>query len=55
MLVKMEKGYVGGDELDMLLLAICATLLRMGPGRASIETYKERNLSSEEKLVNLPS
>ncbi len=35
--VKFERGFVGGFEVDLLLLSIAATLLIMGPGRPSIE------------------
>lgn len=35
--VKFERGFVGGFEVDLLLLSIAASLLVMGPGRASIE------------------
>jgi len=37
MLVKLPKGFIGGFELDLLLLACAATLLIGGPGAASIE------------------
>lgn len=37
LLVKMQRGFVGGAELDLLLLAGCAALLIAGPGRISIE------------------
>lgn len=37
MLVKISRGFVGGAELDLLLLAGCASLLITGPGSASIE------------------
>lgn len=53
MLVKIEKGYVGGAELDMFLLSICATLLIMGPGRASIETYNKERCVLEGKTRKL--
>jgi putative oxidoreductase len=36
-LVKISKGFVGGAELELLLLAGCASLLITGPGRISIE------------------
>lgn len=35
--VKFERGFVGGFEVDLLLLSIAASLLVMGPGRGSIE------------------
>ena len=37
LLVKISKGFVGGYELDLLLMAVCISLLLMGPGRISIE------------------
>ena len=36
-LVKISKGFVGGYELELLLIAICISLLLTGPGRISIE------------------
>ena len=35
--VKISKGFVGGYELDLLLIAISISLLLTGPGRLSIE------------------
>lgn len=37
LIVKLSKGFVGGYELDLLLVAICVSLLLTGPGRISIE------------------
>jgi putative oxidoreductase len=34
---KLPKGFVGGYELDLLLMAIAISLLLTGPGRLSIE------------------
>jgi putative oxidoreductase len=34
---KIGKGFVGGYELDLLLLSIAVSLLLTGPGRPSIE------------------
>jgi putative oxidoreductase len=34
---KLSKGFVGGYELDLLLMAISISLLLTGPGRISIE------------------
>jgi putative oxidoreductase len=34
---KLPKGFVGGYELDLLLIAISISLLLSGPGRLSIE------------------
>ncbi len=35
--VKLSKGFVGGYELDLLIMAICISLFITGPGRISIE------------------
>jgi len=35
--VKLSKGFVGGYELDLLVMAICISLFITGPGRISIE------------------
>jgi putative oxidoreductase len=37
LVMKFSRGYVGGFEVDLLLLAIAASLLITGPGRISIE------------------
>jgi len=37
LLVKISKGFVGGYELELLLMAVCISLLLTGPGRISIE------------------
>jgi putative oxidoreductase len=34
---KIGKGFVGGYELDLLLLSVAVSLLLTGPGRPSIE------------------
>ena len=34
---KLSKGFVGGYELDLLLMAISISLLLTGPGRISLE------------------
>jgi putative oxidoreductase len=34
---KLPKGFVGGYELDLLLMAVAISLLITGPGRLSIE------------------
>jgi putative oxidoreductase len=36
-LVKVPDGFVGGYELESLLIAIAVSLLLPGPGRISIE------------------
>lgn len=35
--VKMSRGFVGGFEVDLLLLVMAVSLLITGPGRISIE------------------
>ncbi len=37
LVVKLSRGFVGGFEVDLLLLAIAASLIITGPGRISIE------------------
>lgn len=37
LVIKLSRGYVGGFEVDLLLLAMAASLLITGPGRLSIE------------------
>jgi putative oxidoreductase len=37
LIVKLSKGFVGGYELELLLVAIGVSLLLTGPGRISIE------------------
>jgi putative oxidoreductase len=37
LVVKISKGFVGGYELELLLMAVCISLLLTGPGRVSIE------------------
>ena len=37
LIVKLSKGFVGGYELELLLVAIGISLLLIGPGRISIE------------------
>lgn len=36
-IAKLPKGFVGGYELDLLLLSIAVSLILSGPGRISIE------------------
>src|ERR671930_973823 len=40
---KLSRGFVGGYELDLLLMTISISLLLTGPGRISIE-WNEREL-----------
>jgi putative oxidoreductase len=35
--VKLSRGFVGGFEVDLLLLVMAASLIITGPGRASVE------------------
>lgn len=37
LLTKISEGFVGGYELDLLLMAISISLLLTGPGKISIE------------------
>jgi putative oxidoreductase len=36
-LVKLQDGFVGGYEFELLLISISVSLLLTGPGRISIE------------------
>ena len=54
---KITKGFVGGYELDLLLLAIAVSLLISGPGRVSIERdvlkreiFPKTNYKEDQKL-----
>lgn len=53
LIVKISKGFVGGYELDLLLLAGAASLLITGPGRVSIEwdVIKREIFPAGKKLV----
>lgn len=53
LLVKLPKGFVGGFELDLLLLAGAASLLIAGPGRISIEwdVIKREIIPAGKRLV----
>ncbi|MGI0049131.1 MAG: DoxX family protein [Nitrososphaera sp.] len=37
LVVKLSRGFVGGFEVDLLLLVMAASLLITGPGRLSVE------------------
>jgi putative oxidoreductase len=37
LMVKLSKGFIGGYEFELLLIAICLSLVIMGPGKISIE------------------
>lgn len=53
--VKFDRGFVGGFEVDLLLLSIAASLLITGPGRISIEwdVLKREIFPRGKKLVPL--
>ncbi|NMJ86852.1 MAG: DoxX family protein [Thaumarchaeota archaeon] len=53
LLLKISKGYVGGAELDLLLLAGATSLLITGPGRISLEwdIIKREIIPRGKKLV----
>ncbi len=36
-IAKLSKGFVGGYELELLIMAICISLFITGPGKISIE------------------
>ncbi len=38
-MVKLSKGFVGGYEFELLLMAICISLVIIGPGKISVENY----------------
>jgi putative oxidoreductase len=52
--VKLSKGFVGGYELDLLIMAICISLFITGPGRISIEyeVIKREIFPRGKKLVD---
>lgn len=54
LIVKLPKGFAGGYEFDLLLLAGCVGLLIMGPGRISIEldVIKREIFPAGKKLVS---
>jgi putative oxidoreductase len=35
--IKLSKGFVGGFELELLIMSICISLLITGPGRIPVE------------------
>lgn len=46
LLTKISEGFVGGYELDLLLMAISISLLLTGPGKISrVRYFKTRNIS----------
>jgi putative oxidoreductase len=53
-IAKLSKGFVGGYELDLLLLAVSVSILLTGPGRISIEwDMLKRELFYKGKLLIL--
>lgn len=53
--VKLERGFLGGFEVDLLLLTIGASLMITGPGRISIEwDVLKREIFPKGKLL-IPS
>ena len=57
LVVKMSRGFLGGFEVDLLLLAIAASLLITGPGRISIEwdVLKREIVPRGKQLVPVPA
>jgi hypothetical protein len=49
---KVGKGFVGGYELDLLLLSIAVSLLLTGPGRSSIENQKVKTWLLQQNQSN---
>lgn len=51
--VKLSKGFVGGFELELLIMAICVSIFITGPGRISIEydALKREIFPNGKKLV----
>ena len=54
---KLSKGFVGGYELELLIMAICISLFITGPGRISIEydVLKREIFPRGKQMVDLPS
>jgi putative oxidoreductase len=54
-IAKLSKGFIGGYELDLLLLAVAVSILLTGPGRISIEwDILKRELFYKGKQLILP-
>ncbi len=53
LVVKLSRGFLGGFEVDLLLLSIAASLVITGPGRISIEwdVLKKELIPRGHKLV----
>ena len=51
--IKLSKGFVGGFELEMLIMSICISLFITGPGRISVEyNVLKREIFPRGKLPN---
>ena len=52
--VKLSKGFVGGFELDLLLMSVAISLLLTGPGKISVEygILKREIFPSGKKIVD---
>ena len=52
LLVKISKGFVGGYELELFLMAVCISLLLTGPGRISrVECIEKGNFPRGKTIV----
>ena len=53
-LTKLPEGFVGGIELDLLLMSVAISLLLTGPGKISVEygILKREILPSGKKIVD---
>ncbi|WP_337862478.1 DoxX family protein [Nitrososphaera sp.] len=49
--VKLPRGFIGGYEIDLLLLAMTASLLLTGPGKPSLEWLLRRELVPRGKWI----
>jgi putative oxidoreductase len=52
--VKISKGFIGGYEFELLIMAICITLFLTGPGRISLEydVLKREIFPRGKKIIN---
>jgi putative oxidoreductase len=53
-IVKLSEGFVGGFELDLLLMSVAISLLLTGPGKISVEydILKREIFPKGKKIVN---
>jgi putative oxidoreductase len=53
-LVKLPEGFVGGFELELLLMSVAISLLLTGPGKISVEydILKREIFPSGKKMVD---